>query len=71
MKREEKLKNNKLLHKGFLIVLKYIPHFISLIYVIYTLLGFCGIDAIIIGCFFHISLVSWLYLLLTSILFKF
>lgn len=71
MEKVEKQKNHNLFHKGFLIVLKYIPHFIAFIYAIYTLLGFCGIDSIVVGCFFHISLVSWIYLFITSLLFKF
>jgi len=71
MARVAELKNNKLAHKSFLIVLKYIPHFIAIVYIIYTILGLCGIDTNILGCFFHMSLISWLYLLLTSMLFKF
>ena len=65
------LKKDKTLYKVFLIILKYIPHLFAFTYTLYTLLGFCGIDWNIIGCFFHISLFSWIYLLLTSIIFKF
>lgn len=65
------LKKDKTLYKVFLIILKYIPHLFAFTYALYTLLGFCGIDQNIIGCFFHISLFSWIYLLLTSIIFKF
>ena len=71
MEKEESVRKSNLIHKSFLIILKYIPHSIAIIYIIYTILGLCGIDNNIIGCFFHISLISWLYLLLTSILFKF
>ena len=52
MEKEEKQKNHNLFHKGFLIILKYIPHFIAFIYAIYTLLGFCGIDWNLMGCIF-------------------
>lgn len=71
MERAGELKNRKLVNKSFLIILKYIPHLISLVYIIYTILGLCGIDTNVVGCFFHISLISWLYLLLTSIIFRF
>lgn len=71
MEKVEELKNKKLQHKSFLIILKYIPHFIAFTYIIYTILGLCGIDTNIMGCFFHMSLISWTYLLFTSIIFKF
>lgn len=71
MTKEEELRNRKLSHKGFLVILKYIPHSIGLVYILCTILGFFGIDSNLVGCFFHISLISWFYLLLTSILFKF
>lgn len=66
----EKLERN-LKHKEFLIILKYIPHGISLIYIIYTLLGFIGIDAIILGHLTHISIFPWMFMYMTSKIFRF
>ena len=58
-------------HKSYLIITKYIPHFTAFIYVIYTLLGFLGIDLIELGHFVHISLMSWIYFYLNSFVFKY
>lgn len=40
-------------------------------YVIYTILGICGIDWNLMGCIFHISIVAALNLLINSLLFHF
>ena len=58
-------------HKIFLIILKYIPHIIALLYVIYTLLSFIGIDAVILGHLTHISISSWIFMYISSIVFKY
>lgn len=58
-------------HKGFLIILKYIPHITALFYIIYTLLSFAEIDPLILGQLTHVSLFSWLFMFLTSIIFRF
>jgi hypothetical protein len=58
-------------HKGFLIILKYIPHISSLFYIIYTLLSFLEIDSLILGQLAHISILPWLFMYLSSIIFKF
>ena len=63
--------DRNLKHKGFLIILKYIPHIISLFYVLYTLLSFAEIDPLILGQITHISLFPWLFMLLTSLIFRF
>ena len=58
-------------HKIFLIILKYIPHIIALLYVIYTLLSFIGIDAVILGHLTHISISSWIFMYISSVVFKY
>ncbi len=58
-------------HKGFLILLKYIPHIIALIYAIYTLLSFVGIDLVILGHLSHISILPWVFIYITSKIFRF
>ena len=68
--KEEELERN-LKHKGFLIILKYIPHIIALLYVIYTLLSFIGIDSIILGHLTHISILPWIFMYITSKIFNF
>ena len=40
-------------------------------YVIYTILGICGIDWNLMGCIFHISIFAALNLLINSLLFHF
>ena len=58
-------------YKGFLIALKYIPHITALFYVIYTLLCFAEIDPLILGQLTHISVFPWLYMYLTSHIFRY
>ena len=62
----------KLKHKLILIEGKYLPHILAFVYVLYTFLGFLGIDNNIIGCFFHVSLIaSWIPLITISFAFEF
>lgn len=68
--KEVKLESS-LKHKSFLIILKYIPHFTALFYMIYTLLQFAEIDLIFLGYLVHTSIVSWAFMLLTSIVFRY
>jgi len=70
MEEEEKVENS-LSHKSFLIILKYIPHMLAFNYVIYTLLEFIGFDVIWMGYIFHLSIIPWLFLYLTSFVFKY
>lgn len=70
MEEEEKVENS-LSHKFFLIILKYIPHILAFNYVIYTLLEFIGFDVIWMGYIFHLSILPWLFLYLTSFVFKY
>lgn len=70
MVKEVKLENS-LNHKGFLIILKFIPHIVAFCYALYNILEFAGIDAVILGHLIHISLFSWIFLYLTSIIFRY
>lgn len=71
MIKEEKSETKSLKYHSFLVLTKYIPHFISLCYIIYTLLGFMGIDAWIFGYFVHTSLLPWTYFMLNSYVFRY
>lgn len=65
-------KQEKILkYKSFLIITKFIPHFIALFYVLYTFLGFLGIDAIILGYFINVSILTWIYLYINSLIFRY
>ena len=65
-------KQEKILkYKSFLIITKFIPHFIALFYVLYTFLGFLGIDAIILGYFINVSVLTWIYLYINSLIFRY
>ena len=68
--KEAKLDRN-LKYKGFLVILKYIPHFIAFFYVLYTLLYFVGIDAVMLGRLTHISVIPWLFMYMTSHIFRY
>ena len=68
--KEAKLEN-KLKHKSYLILLKYIPHFVAFLYVIYTIFQFLNIDLIILGYIINISITSWIFIYLSSIVFRF
>lgn len=62
---------NSLKHKSYLLALKYIPHFTALMYIVYTLFQFLDIDLIILGYFINMSIVSWSFMMLSSIVFRF
>ena len=64
---EEKSSNLK--HKSYLLLLKYLPHLIALLCMVYTLLQFADIDAIIIGYIINYILIG--YVFICSIIFKF
>ena len=70
IKKEEKLEEN-VANKVFLIFLKYILHGLALLYAIYTLLGFLGLDAVIISYIANLSLLPWAALYACSLKFKF
>lgn len=47
--------------KLFLVLTKYIPHIVGILYVIYTLAAFVDIDLISIGYICSMSLLPWIY----------
>lgn len=67
----EKLEERNLKHKSYLILLKYLPHIASLMYIVYTIFQFLDVDLIILGYFINISITSWIFMMLSSIVFRF
>ena len=63
--------SRSLSHKSFLIVLKYIPYILACGYAISTLGDFFEYDLIGLGYVCNVSLFSWLFMLLTSFIFKY
>lgn len=57
--------------KVFLILTKYIPHLIALMYIIYTLVDFTEIDMLPIGYMFNLSILPWIYLYSASFALEF
>lgn len=57
--------------KTFLVILKFIPHIIAFLYALYNILGFLEIDAVILGHLIHVSVFPWIFLYLTSKVFKY
>lgn len=70
MKMEDTLRN-KTLYKILLILLKYIPIIIGVGYMLNTLLLLLGIDLAILSRLIGISLLPWLFLYISSFVFKF
>ena len=70
MKMEDTLRN-KTLYKILLILLKYIPIIIGIGYMLNTLLLLFGIDLAILSGLIGISLLPWLFLYISSFVFKF
>lgn len=62
---------NKTLYKILLILLKYIPIVIGVGYMLNTLLLLFGIDLAILSGLIGISLLPWLFLYISSFVFKF
>ena len=67
---EEKLRS-KYLYKVLLITLKYIPLVITGFYILNTTLNILEIDAPVISNLAGVSLLTWIFLLLSNIVFKF
>ena len=57
--------------KIYLVLLKYIPHSIAVLYAIYTLFQFMSIDLFILGRLIHVSAFSWIFMILNSLVFKY
>lgn len=70
MEKVEKQSRN-VSHKSFLVILKYIPYIISLAYAINTLAYIFNYDLIGLGYIFTLPLLAWVFMLLTSFVFKY
>lgn len=70
METVEKQSRN-LSHKSFLIILKYIPYLMAVGYAAGTLGDFFGYDLIGLGYICNVSIFSWLFMILTSVIFKY
>lgn len=71
MVKEEKCVKSKSLHKLLIIVIKYIPMTISIFYILNTVLCWLGIDAPVFSNIAGVSLFTWLFLYLSSLVFQF
>ena len=66
---EEKLVKENLSHKSWLLILKYIPHSIGILFFSYIILQFLNIDLVVIGYIIIFLLLFFVYI--TSRIFKF
>jgi len=69
MAKEERL--NKIMYKLLIIVIKSIPFIIAAFYILDLLLQFFGIDTVVLGYIAHITIIPWLFMYLSSFVFKF
>lgn len=67
----EKYVKSNITHKMLLLVVKYIPLVISLFYILNTVLCWFNIDAPVLSNIAGVSLLTWLFLYLSNIVFKF
>lgn len=68
---EANLKRSKILYKIEILILKYIPFIVAFIYFLNTVLSMCNINASILSYIAGISILPWIFLLLSSFVFKF
>lgn len=71
MVKEEKSVRSKVTHKVLILVVKYIPMLISIFYMLNTALCWIDIDTPVISNIAGVSLLTWLFLYLSSIVFQF
>lgn len=71
MVKEEKSVRSKVTHKVLILVVKYIPMLISIFYMLNTVLCWVEIDTPVISNIAGVSLLTWLFLYLSSIVFQF
>lgn len=71
MVKEEKSVRSKVTHKILILVVKYIPMLISIFYILNTILCWVNIDTPVISNIAGVSLLTWLFLYLSSIVFQF
>lgn len=62
---------SKLLYKIEILVLKYIPFLLAVIYFINTLLSLFYINAILLSYIAGISILPWIFILISSFVFRF
>ena len=62
---------NKSLYKTLLILLKYIPIIIALFYIVNTLCALFGIDLPVLSNIAGMSLLTWVFMYLAALVFKF
>ena len=70
MTKEEKLETS-LKHKELLVLIKFSPHFIAILYAIYNLASIFDIDLITLGYMVHLSIFPWTTYLFLSKLFRY
>lgn len=71
MVREERYVKSKLGYKLLILAIKYIPLIITLFYILNVLLYWFNIDTPVISNIAGVSLLTWIVLLLSAIVFKF
>ena len=71
MVKEEKYVRSKITHKVLILVVKYIPMLISIFYMLNTVLCWIEIDTPVISNIAGVSILTWLFLYLSSIVFQF
>lgn len=71
MVKEEKSVRSKVTHKILILVVKYIPMLISIFYILNTILCWVNIDTPVISNIAGVSLLTWIFLYLSSIVFQF
>lgn len=65
------VKSNASKHKLFLVFLKIVPFLLGLEYFLATLLQLFDIDVYLLSYLFYVGIIPWLFLLVTSFVFKF
>lgn len=71
VKEEKYVKNKILLHKILIAVIKYIPMIMSIFYILNTVLCWLGIDSPVISNIAGVSLLTWSFLFLSDLVFRF
>lgn len=62
---------NRTWYKILLILIKTIPYFIAVGYILYTIFSFIGLSVDTIGYFIHTSFICWVFIYLCSWVFEF
>ena len=68
---EKYVKRSNITHKMLILVVKYIPLVMSLFYILNTALCWFNIDAPILSNIAGVSLFTWLFIYLSSVVFQF